>query len=123
MIRIWLGVPAIAAALMFCGATTSVTKPPPLVGSSGKGGAFVITFRYASGKKVKTLKAGRYQLVIRDYSKRHNFHLKGPGLNVRSFIPFVGRLAYSSLVFKRGTYRFWCDAHRSRMHGSFKVAS
>ena len=33
------------------------------------------------GKKVTSLKAGKYTIVVRDTAGDHDFHLSGPGLN------------------------------------------
>ena len=32
-------------------------------------------------KKVTSLKAGKYTIVVKDTAADHNFHLKGPGVN------------------------------------------
>jgi hypothetical protein len=121
MIRIWPVLPLAFAALVLAGSTSSATTAPTLIGSSGKPGAPVITFKDANGRTIKSLRAGRYKLVIRDYSKFHDFHLKGPKLNVHSTLPFVGRLSYGTLVFRKGKYSFWCDAHKSATYRSFTV--
>jgi hypothetical protein len=124
MIRIWPVLPlafAAFAALMLAGSTSSATTAPTLIGSSGKRGAPVITFKDANGMTIKSLRAGRYKLVIRDYSRFRDFHLKGPKLNVYSTLPFVGRLSYGTLVFGKGKYSFWCDAHKSATRRSFTV--
>ena len=50
----------------------------------------------------------------------HNFHLQGPGVNRYSSIG-----AFESQVWvvtlKKGVYRYFCDAHRTTMRGSFRV--
>ena len=102
--------------------TTTTTKPPPkpvsLVGTSGPG--YAISLKKASGASAKTLKAGKYLVTVRDRSKSHNFHLSGPGVNKSTTVPFMGTRAWT-VTLKRGTYRFQCDAHRTRMKGTIRV--
>jgi hypothetical protein len=54
------------------------------------------------------VKAGRYRVVVRDASKRHNFHLAGPGANKRTTAAFKGTATWT-LRLKRGAYRFGSD--------------
>jgi plastocyanin len=110
---------ALAAALMavsvaVASASTTATK---LVGTDGPG--FTITLTKA-GKKVKTLKAGKYTILIRDKSNIHNFHLKGPGLNKLTSVGYVGSKTWT-VTLKKGTYKYVCDPHASIMKGAFKV--
>ena len=83
-----------------------------LVGTDGPG--FTITMNK------KTVKAGRYVIIIRDRSSIHNFHLTGPGVNKTTSIPDV-RTTKWTVRLKKGTYHFVCDPHRSIMHGILKV--
>jgi hypothetical protein len=53
-------------------------KPVSLAGSVGPGAT--ISLRRA-GKKVVSLKAGPVVITVRDLSAKHNFHLRGPGVN------------------------------------------
>ena len=39
---------------------------------------------------MKSLKAGRYRIVVRDRSHLHNFHLTGPGVNKKTTVAFHG---------------------------------
>ena len=58
--------------------------------------------------RARTVKAGRYRIVVSDSSRRHNFHLAGPGVNRRTGIRFSGMAAWT-LRLARGTYRFGSD--------------
>jgi plastocyanin len=101
-------------------------SPPPaaakgaqLVGTVGPG--FSISLKTSKGKAVKTLKAGRYRISIRDRSAIHNFHLAGTGVNKKTAVSFQGTTVWT-VTFKKGkVYRFICDPHRSSMKGSFRV--
>jgi plastocyanin len=106
---------AIAALSMTASAGAAL---PKLLGTTGPG--FTITLK-KTGKVVKTLKAGRYTLVVSDKSNIHNFHLRGPGLNrAVTTVAFVGTKTIV-ITLRKGTYTFVCDPHLSTMHGSFKV--
>ena len=91
---------------------------PKLVGTVGPG--FTITLTKA-GKKVKSVKPGKYTFVVHDKSNIHNFHLKGPGLNKSTSVSYVGNKTWT-VTLKKGIYKFVCDPHASSMKGSLKVA-
>jgi plastocyanin len=96
--------------------------PPPapknqLVATVGPGFTMSLTL---NGKRVKSLKAGTYTIVVRDLSAVHNFHLTGPGLNKRTSV--AGRPTTTWRVrLRKGTYRYVCDPHAAVMKGSFRV--
>ena len=116
MSRFHLALVAALATLVVAVAPASAAAPK-LVGTVGPGFTISLT---KSGKKVKTLKAGKYTLVVRDKSNIHNFHLRGPGLNKTSAVAYVGTKTFT-LTLKKGTYKFVCDPHATVMKGSFRV--
>ena len=67
----------------------------------------------------KPTKAGKIKLVINDRSNAHNFHLTGPGVNVKTSVAAVGTKTFT-ITLKKGTYKFVCDPHLF-MKGSFTV--
>jgi plastocyanin len=72
-------------------------------------------------KKVTSLKAGKYTIVVKDTASDHNFHLTGPGLNKTTSVAGKGTFTWT-VTFKAGkTYKYVCDPHASFMKGSFKV--
>ena len=99
-------------------AAPAQAAPTKLVGTVGPG--FTITLT-KGGKKVKTLKPGKYAITIRDKSAAHNFHLRGPGMNKMTSVGAVTTKTWT-VTLKKGTYRYVCDPHASSMKGSFKVA-
>src|SRR5437762_6019804 len=55
---------------------------PKLVAVVGTNDAFVISLRDASGNAVTQLAPGTYDIAVSDRSEEHNFHLKGPGVDM-----------------------------------------
>ena len=99
---------AVAAAIAAL-PTFAATK---LAGTVGPG--FTISM------KTKPTKAGKYTLVVSDKSNIHNFHLKGPGVNVKTSVGFVGTKSFT-ITLKKGKYTYICDPHPTIMKGSFTI--
>jgi plastocyanin len=109
----------LAAALVALAATVSAPamSPPKLTAVDGPD--FTITLKKGS-KKVSKLKAGTYVLVVQDKSSKHNFHLKGPGVDKKTSVKKVYKVKWT-VKLKKGTYKYVCDPHKAIMKGSFKV--
>jgi plastocyanin len=103
---------AIVAPLALAVPSFGAARTNTLIGTDGPG--FTITMNK------KTVKAGRYVIIIRDRSSIHNFHLTGPGVNKTTSVPAVHTTKWTVRL-KKGTYHFVCDPHRSIMHGILKV--
>jgi plastocyanin len=71
-------------------------------------------------KKVTSLKAGKYTIVVKDEASDHNFHLSGPGVNKKTSVGGKGTTTWT-VTLKKGTYKYVCDPHASFMKGSFTV--
>jgi plastocyanin len=69
----------------------------------------------------KPTKAGKVTLVVSDRSRIHNFHLRGPGVNVKTTVSGTGSKTFK-VTLSKGTYRFLCDPHPTSMKGSFRIA-
>ncbi len=106
-----------AAVVAALAAAAPAQAAPKLTATVGPG--FTITLT-ASGKKVTSLKAGRYTVVVRDRSEDHNFRLRGPVSRSLTSVPFTGTKTVT-LTLKRGTYTYVCDPHVSSMKGTFRV--
>jgi plastocyanin len=89
-----------------------VAATPKLNGTVGPG------FTIALAKK--PTKAGKYTLVVSDKSSIHNFHLTGPGVNVKTSVAAIGSKTFR-ITLKKGKYSFVCDPHASTMHGTFRI--
>jgi plastocyanin len=59
----------------------------------------------------RSVKAGRYRVVVTDRSARHNFRLAGRGLNRTTKADFTGRVTWRVRLAK-GVYRFGSDAKK-----------
>ena len=109
MKRALIVVPAALAAL--------ATTLPAIAATSTYNGTVGPGFTITMAKK--PTKAGKAKLVIADKSSIHNFHLTGPGVNVKTSVPVVGTKTFI-ITLKKGTYKFICDPHPF-MKGSFTV--
>jgi plastocyanin len=111
-------VAAAVAALALIAVSAAPAAVPTLKGTDGPGFTIALT---SGGKKVTTLKAGTYKIVVSDKSNIHNFHLVGPGVNKSTSVAATGTSTWT-VKLKKGTYRYVCDPHASSMKGSVKVS-
>jgi len=105
-----VGLGSVGAALAL--ALPAAAATPTFKGTVGPG----FTIKLAS----KPTKPGKIKLVVADKSSIHDFHLSGPGVNVKTSVGGTGTKTFT-LTLKKGTYKFICDPHASVMHGSFTV--
>jgi plastocyanin len=121
MVRRLLLLPLAILVVSLAAATAGVAGTQKSVGLTGEvGPGFSIEVKQGS-KDVKTLKAGTYTIKVQDKATIHNFHLKGPGLNKSTTVPFMGTQTWK-IKLKPGTYTYQCDPHASSgMKGTFKV--
>ena len=103
-----------------------VTTPPPPPATplpkllATVGPKATISLRSASGVTLTRVKAGRYSVVVRDRSTRHNFHLVGPGVNRRSTLAGTGTTTWTVKLAK-GVLRFYSDRSPATVRGSVRV--
>jgi len=117
-----LGALAVGAILL---PSTARSSTPTLVGKVGLHDSFTITLTFSNGKRVKSIPAGTYALVVHDYSKLHNFALGSQTANKRLLtgsIPGVGTKTYT-LRLTAGKYAYACSAHPTTMNGTFVVTA
>jgi hypothetical protein len=89
-----------------------------LYGNVGPGAT--ISLKRANGNLVTHLSPGGKRIVVRDRASNHNFHLRGPDVDRRTGVSFVGRRRWS-VQFSPGTYRYFCDTHPDTMRRTFTV--
>jgi plastocyanin len=65
-------------------------------------------------------KPGKVKLVVADLSSSHDFHLTGPGVDVKTSLGGTGTKTFT-VTLKKGTYTYVCDPHKSFMKGSFRI--
>jgi plastocyanin len=111
------------AAVLAAAAALAVAAPahaalPKLVGTVGPG--FTISLKQG-GKNVTTVKRGKVTLVVADRSPLHNFHLVGPGVNVKTGVAATGTRTFT-VTLKPGRYTFLCDPHPGSMKRTFRVS-
>jgi hypothetical protein len=114
-----------AAALVLVGAafSRSSMSVPTLKGVVGPGYTISLT---KGGKKVKTLRAGKYKIVISDKSNFHNFTLereKPSSPHMEKHITSTAFTGSKTLTWtlKPGSWRAYCSNHEAQMHQDFKV--
>jgi Copper binding proteins, plastocyanin/azurin family len=86
---------------VFPAPVTPPPKPPPptlRVGVLPGGNAFA----------PRAVRTGRYRIVVSDRSARHNFHLRGPGVDRATGRAFKGTARWTVRIAK-GTYRYGSD--------------
>ena len=105
-------IPFLAAAVAGALAAPSLAAVPTYKGTVGPG----FTISMASKPK----KAGKIKLTVSDKASIHNFHLRGPGVNVSTSVSGTGTKSFT-VTLKKGSYTFVCDPHASSMRGSFKI--
>jgi plastocyanin len=103
---------AVAAIAALTVAAVAVAATPKFAGTVGPG------FTISMAKK--PTKAGKITLVVADKSSSHNFHLVGPGVNVKTSVGAKGTKTFT-VTLKEGKYTFVCDPHASSMRGSFTI--
>src|SRR5260221_12895956 len=97
------GIAALTAALV--GAAGAGAATPKLAASVSDPLNISLTQR---GKKVTSLKAGTYTIVVQDKASDHNFHLTGPGVDKTTSVSGKGTSTWK-VTLKKGTYKYVCD--------------
>jgi plastocyanin len=92
--------------------TTAATASDTLNGTVGPG------FDISMDKT--DVAAGTYTLNVDDQADIHNFHLTGPGVDVKTDVQGTGKKSFT-ITLQKGTYTFVCDPHSSSMHGTLTV--
>jgi hypothetical protein len=75
---------------------------------------------YADGRPMSRIPPGTYTIQVHDLSTSHDFHLIGPGVDMKTSVSAIEHPIWT-VTFRAGTYSFKCDVHAS-IKGSFVVA-
>ena len=112
-----VGVFGLAALVLAGVAGAQETK---LFGTVGPG--FTIGLRDAQGQPVTRLDPGEFEIQVEDRSAEHNFHLRGPGVDVSTAVETTGEQTFK-VTLVDGRYTFVCDPHAVTMRGAFDVGA
>lgn len=106
----------------FVSGTPPVAPPPaaPTRLLATVGPKATIGLRSATGARLRSLKPGRYAIVVRDRTKRHNFHLVAPGTNRKTGVAAVTTTTWR-VTLRAGTLRFFSDKAPKTLKGSIPV--
>ena len=120
--RLVVTLAGIAAALTVAGTAFSQGQSTPkLLGTVGPGYTTKLT---KAGVKVRSLRAGTYRFAITDKSSLHNFTLeRETGVKIEKHLSgtaFTGAKT-TTVILKRGKWKYYCSVHESQMFGFFTV--
>jgi Copper binding proteins, plastocyanin/azurin family len=99
---------------------------PLLIGTVGTNDGFNIGLTDANGTKVSWIAPGTYDVVVRDQSRLHNFHLASnsdPTVDFRTELDFVGEMTFTVTFRDETRYAYACEPHWQTMNGEFYVSS
>jgi hypothetical protein len=99
------------------GAGGGQTTPIGLVGTVGPGARISLTL---DGRPVTILLAHSHRIVVRDRSRRHNFHLTGPGVNRSTSVRRTGTFTWN-VTLRAGTYRYLSDPQGGQLRRTVLV--
>jgi hypothetical protein len=114
---------ALAVLALPAGAARSEDNPV-LDAIVGTNDGFDISLNDATGRKISSLPAGTYTIVVHDRSAIHNFHLASnddPTVDFRTDVPFVGDMTFTATFTAGLRYAYACEPHWQVMNGSFVV--
>jgi hypothetical protein len=115
--RMLLLLPLVLVAALLPGSGRAA-DPIVLKGTVGPG--FTITLRDAANHVVTRVLPGDFTIEVQDLSDIHNFHLKGPGVDMRTEVETTGTQTWN-VTLVDGKYTFVCDAHPGTMKGVLNV--
>jgi len=121
VIALAVGAAVVVATTAVALGARSATHVTTLNGTVGPG--FTITLKL-DGKKVSTLKAGKYKFVVSDRSPMHNFEIeKKTGGEFEKEITDVSQTGTKTVTLSltKGKWVYYCKPHEEQMFGVFRV--
>jgi hypothetical protein len=121
MTRRLLLIGVIVGTMLVSAVGSSAMTTPKLRGTVGPG--FTIVLKNANGRKVTSLKAGKYTFVVTDKSSFHNFVVEKSGGKFERAITSVSGLGTRTvtLTLTKGKWEVYCKPHEVSMHQDFTV--
>src|SRR5262245_49904347 len=102
------------------------TANTQLIATVGTNDGFNIGLADANGTKVSWIPPGTYDVVVRDRSRLHNFHLASNSdttVDFRTDLDFVGEQTFTVTFRDETRYAYACEPHWQTMNGEFFVSS
>src|SRR4029453_14728091 len=84
----------------------------PLIATVGPNDEFNIGLTDANGTKVSWIPPGTYDVLVRDRSRLHNFHLASnddPTVDFRTDLDFVGEMTFTVTFRDETRYAYACE--------------
>jgi Copper binding proteins, plastocyanin/azurin family len=119
----------VAVIVLSLGAASAGARPrtnPTLFATVGTNDGFDINLADANGVRVSRIPPGAYDVVVRDRSRLHNFHLasnEDPTVDFRTELDFVGEMTFTVTFRDNTRYAYACEPHWQTMNGQFFVSS
>jgi hypothetical protein len=116
----------VAAVTLAGGATAGGQANPLLVATVGTDDGFDIGVADANGIPATRIPPGTYDVLVRDRSTLHNFHLasnEDPTVDFRTDLEFVGEMTFTVTFKDEIRYVYACEPHWQVMNGSFYVTT
>jgi plastocyanin len=119
MLRTLLALTLSLAAISIPAAATGAPNVT-LTGVVGPG--FNISLKNPDGTSVSHLDPGTYDISVTDNEVTHNFHLRGPGVDMSTDVEGTSTVTWTVTIVD-GTYTYLCDAHPVQMKKTFTAGT
>jgi plastocyanin len=119
MLRTLLALTLSLAAISIPAAATGAPNVT-LTGVVGPG--FNISLKNPDGTNVSHLDPGTYDISVTDNEITHNFHLRGPGVDMSTDVEGKSTVTWTVTI-TDGTYTYLCDAHAVQMKKTFTAGA
>jgi plastocyanin len=100
----------------------SATGAPNVTLTGVVGPGFNISLKNPDGTSVSHLDPGTYDIAVTDNEVTHNFHLRGPGVDMSTDVEGVSTVMWTVTI-TDGTYTYLCDAHPVQMKKTFTAGA
>ena len=115
MLRSLLPAAAVVAVSLPMAASATLIHPQ----LNAKVTARSISLLDSKGQRVRLLQQNSYRILVKDSTTGQNFHLVGPGVNLRTKVATTGARAWV-VNLRPGTYVYSSD-RRAKLRGTFRV--
>jgi plastocyanin len=113
---------AITLSLAAISIPAAATGAPNVTLTGVVGPGFNISLKNADGTSVSHLDPGTYDISVTDNEITHNFHLRGPGVDMSTDVEGISAVTWTVTI-TDGTYTYLCDAHPVQMKKTFTAGT